>query len=151
MAGWQLPGAVRCGAVALASGAAACTTVVLGAGSHTISAAYGGDDVDLASTGTLALTVGQASTTTTLSTPTLSVVIGRPVTLSATVAAAAPGSGVPSGVVAFSVGGTSIAACVAQVLTAGVAQCTYTPPGLGSFSVDAVLGGSTDYLGSTPA
>ena len=140
-----------CGAVALASGAATCTTVVLGAGTHTISAVYGGDDADLASTGTLALTVGQASTTTTLSTPVLSVVSGQPVTLSATVAAAAPGSGVPSGAVAFSVGGTAIVACTTQVVTAGVAQCTYTPPGVGSFSFDAVYGGSTDYLGSTAA
>jgi hypothetical protein len=140
-----------CSAVPLSSGAATCTTVVLGAGSHTISAAYSGDDVHLASTGTLALTVSQASTTTTLSTPFSSVFIGQPVTLTATVATTAPGSGVPSGVVGFTVGGTSIVACVAQVVAAGAAQCTYTPTTVGSSSFDAVYGGSTDYLGSTAA
>jgi len=138
-----------CGAVPLTGGVATCTTLAGAAIIHTISASYGGDAVHLASSGTVALGVVQAATTTTVSTPVPSVIVGAPTAVTATVAATAPGSGVPTGTVDFTEGGTSLTGCAAVTLVAGAATCSYTPTTTGAHTLEAVYGGDADYTTST--
>jgi hypothetical protein len=85
--------------VTLASGVATMTTTVLETG--TISTQYSGDARYLASSGTTDVTVGKAATSTLVTATPDPSVSGQSITLSATVAAVAPGSGVPAGTVTF--------------------------------------------------
>ncbi len=138
-----------CDAVPLSAASATCTATAGSAGNHSIVASYGGDAVHLASSGLLAVTVGQASTFTVLSAQPSSPVFGQPMVLTATVAVTAPGSGVPTGTVAFSDSGTAIAGCGAQTLVRGTAACTYTPASPGPHSLSSLYNGSTDDVNST--
>ncbi len=127
------------------SGVATLSTSALLAGSHTISAVYGGDGNFLTSTSSnLTQTVNQASTDTVV-TANADPDDGGSVTLTATVSAVAPGSGTPTGNVTFMDGGTTLGV---EALSGGVA--TYT----GSFSVSeytisATYGGDSNFLTSS--
>ncbi|MGB8195454.1 MAG: Ig-like domain repeat protein [Acidimicrobiales bacterium] len=67
-----------------------------------------------------------------------------PVTYTATVAPTDNG-----GTVAFSDDGQPITACTAQTVTASVATCTVTYPGIGSHEISAVYSGDENYGTST--
>ena len=140
-----------CSSLPLVSGAAICATEAGSAGSHTIAATYSGDDVHLPSSGSLALTVGQAATVTSLGAPFASVAVGQSVTVSATVAAAPPGSGTPSGTVSFDLNGGALPSCTGIALASGAAQCSYTPTATGALSFTASYSGSVDFSASSSA
>jgi len=80
------------------SGRATISTKTLAVGSHSITAVYGGDGNFIASTSaTLNQAVNQDATSTVLSSSVDPSVYGQSVTFTATVSAAAPGSGTPTG------------------------------------------------------
>ncbi|MEI7745274.1 MAG: Ig-like domain-containing protein, partial [Chloroflexota bacterium] len=126
------------------NGQARFSTVNSAVGQHTIAAIYSGDTNYSASTSQgLQFTVARAATTTILS---LATPVSRAgaIVYRATVAAVAPGGGVPTGNVRFYRGGTLIGTAA---LVAGVATLTYTNTTLatGTYTMSARYGGSTSY------
>lgn len=92
-----------------------------------------------------------AATRAGLTTSATTVRTGQGVTYTATVAAAAPGGGVPTGTVTFR-DGTTVIGCSAgsQTLNAsGIATCTTTFPTPGSGSVTATYAGTASHTAST--
>ena len=89
------------GSFGLVNGQGSVTTASLTTGAHTIVASYVGDGTFDSSTGTIAETVGQASTATTIAPSVNPSTLGQAVTFTATVTATPPGSGVPTGTVTF--------------------------------------------------
>jgi hypothetical protein len=73
----------------------------LAVGPHTITALYSGDAQHTASMGSFTETVNMTATTTTVVSNSPTSVFGEPVTFTANVAPVAPGSGIPTGMVAF--------------------------------------------------
>src|SRR5205814_6461665 len=89
----------------LSSGQATFTTSSLSVASHTISAVYNGDsNFNTSTSPNLTQTVNKDSTTTTLASSPNPSVFGQPVIFTATATALAPGTGPPTGTVAFSDG-----------------------------------------------
>jgi hypothetical protein len=123
-------------------------------GALLIVAQYDGDADFAPSFGTRNQTVDQAATTVTLDATPNPAVVGQSVTITATVAAIAPGGGAPgSGNVVFTDGGTTIATVP---VSAGVAQIVRsTPSQLGAFphllGASYVSGPSASYGGSSAA
>jgi len=107
-----------------AAGQATCMVSSLAVGSHGITAIYGGGAGFSGSTSaSLAQTVNRASTLTQVSAPAVSGT-DQSISFTATVSAAAPGSGTPSGTVQFQIDAVDFGAPVA--LANGVAQSTAT-------------------------
>ncbi|MFD4134567.1 beta strand repeat-containing protein [Streptomyces goshikiensis] len=114
-------------------GTACITTSSLETG--TVTATYNGDTCFLSSTGSLDVTVNQASSTVSVSVNPNPSVCGQPVTVCATVTAVAPGSGTPTGTVTFTgPGGLNVTlpldpdgtACLnTSSLTSGTYSATY--------------------------
>jgi hypothetical protein len=91
-----------------AQGKATLTTATLGLGAHSITAAYSGDNNFIASTSAaFAHQVNQAASKTTLVSSANPAALGQAVTFTATVTAAAPGSGTPTGSVQFIIDGVN--------------------------------------------
>jgi len=128
-----------------ASGQASITIASLSVGSHAITAVFNGDGNFLTSTGTLAggQTVNKSPSATTIVSATNPSVFGQPVLFTATVTAAAPGAGAPTGTVTFFDGATMLGT---GTITAG--QATFTTGGLsvGNHSVTASYGGDGNFL-----
>ena len=102
------------------SGTATCQTSFNTAGTKTIVATYGGTANYLTSSSAdLSQVVNAADTTTSVSSPANPSKTGQTVTYTATVAAVSPGSGTPTGSVAFKNNGTTITGCGAQALVVG--------------------------------
>ena len=134
---------------------ATCTVTYNSAGQHSITATYS-SDMNFASsttTGPLIETVGQASTTTSLSpgSPDPSVV-GQPVSFTATVTPTASGAIPPSGNVIFKSGANTLSDCTAVPVatTSGTttATCNTAQLALGSDSVTATYNGDSNYSAS---
>ncbi len=94
-------GGVTLGSVALSGGQATFSISSPTVGVHYISVEYSGDANYNASTGTLTQTVNKTNTSTTLTSSPNPSNIGQTVTFTATVSAASPGSGTPTGMVIF--------------------------------------------------
>ncbi len=136
----------------LVAGVASCAVTYAGVGSHSITAVYSGDADFLASTSAaLTQTVNQDPTTTALSSSVNPSVSGQSVTFTATVTANPPGAGTPTGTVTFQDPGVNIPGCVARPMVGGIAVCTHTFGGVGSYSVTAVYSGDANFLASTSA
>ena len=142
-----------CSAVALSGSGnartAACATTALTAATHSIVAAYVGDASNLASTSTsLSQVVNKKSTTTTQVSSLNPSPAGASVTFTATVTGAAP-----TGTVAFTDGGTSIAGCSAVALSgsgnARTAACAATALTAATHSIVAAYAGDAGNLAST--
>ena len=136
-----------------ASSSAKCTTALLLAqgSSYTISAQYSGDSNFNGSTSSgLPQTVNKASTSTTVVSTTGSPsVSGQPVTYTATVAVASPGTGTPTGKVEFFDGGTAITGCGGSALSGTTATCTVTTySSTGSHTITAQYLGDPNYSAS---
>jgi hypothetical protein len=131
--------------VALIGNTAVDVTSTLTAGSHAITASYGGDS-NFAPSTSLPLTqvINPAGTTTTASVP-ASLGYGLNATLTATVAGA---GGTPTGTVTFMDGTTTLGT---GTLDSGTATYAWTLPAIGSHTVSAVYGGDANYGGSTSA
>lgn len=134
--------------VPLVGGTAALTTAALSTGGHAIGANYAGDANFNTSSGTLPTqTVNKAGTTTTLAAAPNPSVFGQNVTLTATVAATAPGAGLPTGTVNFFDGITPIGSGVLDA--GGVATLTTAALAVNAHMVSAQYAGDTNFNTST--
>jgi len=120
------------------------TTAALAVGSHMITAAYGGDANNLASTSAVLTQVVQQNTTTALTSSKNPAYSGGSVTFTAVVKGLV--SGTPTGTVTFMDGTTSLGT---GTLNSGTATFTTTSLSVGSHSITAVYGGDTLDVGST--
>jgi uncharacterized protein (TIGR03437 family) len=125
--------------VSLSAGVATFSLSTLGAGMHTIRAAYTPTGNFSTSNGTVALTIAKAATSTAL---TLS---GR--TLTATVRVLAPGAGTPTGSVQFLNGGSLLGTVTLSGETAALTLAV-TPR---SFTFAVVYSGDSNFDGSASA
>ncbi len=85
------------------------STSSLSGGSHSVTAVYGGDANFAASVSSArSQTINQDSTATAISSSSNSLIAGQSVTFTATVTANSPGSGIPTGIVSFLDGSTTL-------------------------------------------
>ena len=94
------------------------------------------------------LKVNSTATTTAVTSSAASSVVGQAVTFTAIVTASSPGLGTPTGTVAFKDGTTTLAT---ETLTGGATTFTTSGLALGTHSITAVYGGSTNFVTSTSA
>ena len=134
-----------------ASGVATFSTTSLPAGSDSMTASYGGDSGDTASTSE-AVTVTIASTllatNTVLTSSAASISTGQSVTFTATVSPQT-GSSVATGMVTFLDGATSLG--TTQLNASGVATFSITSLATGMHSITASYGGDSNDAGSVSA
>jgi hypothetical protein len=126
------------------------TVTSLSVGSHSITAGFGGNSV-LASSASMSLSelVSKASSTTALLASTGSTISGQPVTLTATVAVAAPGAATPGGTVVFMDGGTTLGSGTLTLVGSQMqTSITVTSSSIGNHSITAVFGGSSTLTAS---
>jgi Bacterial Ig-like domain (group 3) len=140
-----------CAAIALSGSGpytATCTTSTLAVGSHSIVATYSGDTSFIGSASTaLPYMVNKAATTTTLTaSPSGSSSFGQSLTFTATVAAAPPGAGAPSGTVAFTIDGTPVGS--SSVSGSGQATLSTSSLSAGSHAIAAAYSGDANFLAS---
>lgn len=140
-------GTTTIGTSTLAGGTATFTTSALSKGSHSITAVYGGDtNYNTNTSSILNQTVGNANTTTTISSAPNPSVFGQTVTFTATVTAAPPATGTPTGNVTLKDGTTSIGTAT---LSSGKATFTISTLVVGGNSITATYDGDTEFNGST--
>ncbi|WP_165252701.1 beta strand repeat-containing protein [Paludisphaera soli] len=135
--------------VALVDGVATLTVSNLAVGTNTVTATFPGGGVYSASAGTFSQAVARAATAATLVASPNPSTHGQGVTLTATVAATAPGTGVPAGVVAFYADATLLG--TAALGAGGVASFVATGLGAGDHSITAVYLGNANFSGATSA
>jgi hypothetical protein len=118
----------------------------LSVGSHNLTAAYVGSTSFTASSGSTTAAVSQDSTSTRLAALPGTAVFGQAVTFQATVSAASPGRGKPTGTVTFQEGSTTLATVS---LVAGIAR--YVPKGmsLGSHTLTVTYNADKNFIGSS--
>jgi hypothetical protein len=132
------------------TGTATFTTATLSLGGHSITAEYAGDgNSDASSSPALTQVVNQASTTTALSAIPSTSVFGQSVQFTATVAPVAPGSGKPTGSVAFKDGAGTIG--TGTLDGTGTATFTTSALAVGGHTITAVYDGDTNFITSTSA
>lgn len=128
-----------------AGGQATLTTSALAVGPHSITASYGGSTNFLgSSSGALAQTVNQASTTTTVASSLNPSNFGHQVTFTATVTSL---GGTPSGTVSFNDGTTTLGS--GALNASGQATFSTSALAVGSHSITASYGGSTNFASGT--
>ena len=135
--------------VTLVAGKATLTTSTLTAGSHPIVATYSGDANFSGSTGSLTQTVNKAATTTTASTSDNNGRVNNQIQLRATVAVVAPGAGIRTGTVTFTLSNSKVIGS-AVVATNGTATLNWTPTpaDVGTWTVTATYSGDPNFVGS---
>jgi hypothetical protein len=137
-------GGTTLGTGTLTSGTTTFTTSALAAGSHAITAVYGGDtNYNGSTSAVLTQTVNQAATTTSLASSANPSTYGESVTFTATVT---PGAAM--GTVTFMDGATTLGI---GTLSSGTATFTTSTLAGGTHSITAVYGGGGNYAGSTSA
>jgi hypothetical protein len=117
--------------------------------SYVISAVYSGDPTFAGSpSNSITQSVGQAATTTLVSSQPTRWVRGRSITYTAAVAPVDPSSGEPppTGTVTFTHGATTI--CSEVTLSGGTAACSYTHNSTGSQTITAQYSGDSNYASS---
>jgi hypothetical protein len=130
------------------SGVATFTTSNLGLGSPTITALYGGSASFGGSTSSgLNQTVNTDNTSTALSSSVNPSVYGQTVTLTATVSAAAPGIGKPTGTVTFNYGAT--AQGTSTLNSSAQATLAVSTLGVGATSITATYNADGNFTTST--
>ncbi len=146
-----MDGSTALGSATLSSGKASFKTNSLAVGSQSITADYSGDGNFTTSTSTsLAQTIQQDATTTSLKSSANPSVFGQSVTFTATVKAASPGSGTPSGTVTFYDGSTAIGTGTTLGLgNPDTATFTTASLSVGSHAITAVYGGDGNFSTST--
>ena len=136
----------------LLAGEATCTITFASVGTRSITAAYSGDDThDVSTSAAVTQGVGQAATSTVVTSDPASSRRGTVVRFTATVGAAAPGGGTPTGTVTFKDGATPLA-CTggAQELgESGVATCDIAFESAGIRFITATYNGDANYAVST--
>ena len=138
-----------CVAQPLVAAVASCTVTFAGVSTHTVTAVYSGDADFTASTSpALTQSVVAGASAVKLTSPTNPWSSGLAGTFTATVSAAQPASGTPTGTAAFIDAGKPIAACAAQPLVAGVASCSAVYWAAGVHAITAVYSGNRKLAGS---
>ena len=139
-----------CEAQPLSSGIATCTTSGLPLGESTITAIYSGTEATATSSSPgLSQVVGQATTSTALTSAPNPSVFSQSVVFTATVDAAAPSTGTPVGTVSFSADELTITGCGARTLTSGVATCTVPAFEVGDHNLVATYAETAAYASSS--
>jgi large repetitive protein len=140
---------VSIGSGTLAGGVGTFTTGALGAGSRTITAAYGGDSNYTTSvSSTLTESVRQTISTTAATSSVNPAVFGQTVTLMATINAVAPGGGTPTGTVTFEDKGVSIGM---GTLAGHTGTFTTSSLAVAVHSITALYSGDSNFKASTSA
>ena len=131
------------------SGVATFATSTLSAGSHNITAIYGGDGISLTSTSSVVTETVQAVTSTILVSSSAPSSVGASVKFTATVTATGANSstGTLSGTVTFSDGATTLG--TGTLNGSGVATFTTSTLTLGAHSITASYGSTTYFAAST--
>jgi hypothetical protein len=126
---------------------ASCTTTYPDATTGTITASYDGDQNTSGSSGSTQIAVSPAATATTVTVNPSSPVVGQTVTLTATVAARAPGAGTPTGSVTFSDAGGMLCTGTLNQGSPDTASCgtAYS----GAPTITATYGGDANFGGSS--
>jgi Bacterial Ig-like domain (group 3) len=139
-------GASSLGNGTLVGGTASLSISALTIGGHTLSAVYGGDTIFLGSTSSgVPQTVNKGATTTSVAgTPNPSQ-LGQSVTFTATVAAASPAAGTPTGSVTFKDGANALGT---GTLSGNTATFATTGLALGNHSITAAYGGDSNFTNS---
>lgn len=142
---------VAIGTGTLSGGVAIFSTTTLDVGTHTITAAYGGDGSyqPSATTTSVTQTVTQANTTTTVTSSVNPSVFGQDVTFTATVVAAAPGSGIPAGQVIFRIDGIDQAPV--NLTSTGSASITRSDLDVGNHLIEVFYSGDPRFIASSTA
>jgi sugar lactone lactonase YvrE len=133
-----------------AAGTATLTTAALDGGAHIISAAYGGDASNLASTsGNVSETVQPIATATAMALSANPGIAGAALQMTATVTQTGTigNGGAFSGTATFLDGGTALG--TAAVSSTGIAVLSVSTLAVGSHTISASYGGSANYLAST--
>lgn len=139
-------GASVIGTVALSGGKASFATSALAAGTHSITAAYGGNSPWVASNSSaIGQTVKKAATATTLGAAPDPSPYGKLVTFTAHVTSFAS---VPNGLVTFKDGATTLGT---TALVGGLAKFTAATLAVGAHSITATYAGNGNYNPSGPA
>ena len=136
-------GGTTIGTGSLSSGQATFAISELSVAAHSITAEYGGDSgFNPSSSSALSQAVNQDGSSVVLSSSANPSVFGQSVTLTATVSAAAPGSGTPTGTVTFKDDGTTIGT---GTLSSGEATFTTSELGVAAHSITAVYDGDDSF------
>jgi hypothetical protein len=144
-----MAGSTTLGTVALSNGTASYSTAKLATGQDSITATYNGSGSLKTSNASLAQTVGQASTSASVTSSLNPSVYGQSVTFTATVSANAPGSGTPTGTVTFYDGKTTLGISTLN----SSAKATFKTLALtaGAHSITVVYGGDASFATSNSA
>ncbi|HEX4321243.1 MAG TPA: Ig-like domain-containing protein, partial [Acidobacteriaceae bacterium] len=142
-----ISGGATLATVPLDSAGTAMLTTALPNGNDSITAQYAGDANYLASTSNaVSVSVGMLATTTSIAASPSPANLGASITLTAAIMPAT-GSGIPTGLVTFSDGSTSLGA--ATVDGTGTASFSTSTLAAGAHSITAVYSGDADYTAST--
>jgi hypothetical protein len=149
-------GATKVGTARVRKGVATLTTSFKVVGGHSLTAVFSSRTANFgdSTSAALLLAVAQDATATTLTGSTTSATFGKPVTFTATVKAAAPGSGTPTGPVTFydvASGGAKTMLGVGSLNSKGVASFATSSLGRGKHDIEADYGGDPNFLGSASA
>ena len=125
------------------SGNASFTVASLTAGTHDLTAVFGGNSSDNSSAGDTTQVIGQGNTATSLSTSTTSSYVGQTVTLSANVTATGLAAGTPTGTVTFLAG--TIPLGTANLDGSGDASLAVNYLEIGDNSITAVYSGDPNF------
>jgi hypothetical protein len=130
-----------------ASGRATMTIASLAVGTHnTITATYGGDANFNGSTSSLySHTVNKANTAASVTSAPNPSALGQSVTFTATLAAIAPGAGTPTGVITFTIDGSTASTAT---LSGGTATFVTSSLIVGTHPVTVTYGGDANFTGS---
>ena len=131
------------------AGQVTVSTTLLSAGSHAITATYGGDTNFGISSAAVTQQVNKAATATVLLSSSQPTIVGSPVTFTATVSAVLPGAGIPTGTVTFRDGAIIIG--TGALNASGVATLTTAALAVGNHTITATYGADASFLGSTSA
>jgi autotransporter-associated beta strand protein len=132
------------------SGRATFSTAALGAGTHTVTADYSGDQIFAPSTSApLTETVNQAPTATAVTTSPNPSAFGQLIVLSATVTVVAPATGTPTGSVTFLDGSTALGS--GGVDSSGHATFSASGLAVGSHTISAAYSGDVNFMADTSA
>jgi hypothetical protein len=122
------------------------TTAALSAGTHTITAMYGGDSTFMSSTAPLTQVVSKASTSASVTSMANPSMYRQTVTFAATIVANSPWGGTPTGTVTFEEGTTVLGS---STLTGGAAYFATSALGAGDHAITAVYDGDSNFSTST--
>jgi hypothetical protein len=128
--------------------AASLQTGSLSIGAHTVMAVYSGEFDFEGSSNLISQTVGKAATTMDIASSVNPSFVGQTITLTATVAAVAPGAGTPSGTVQFAIDGSG-SGPTAQLTSVGTASITDAGLPEGTHVITANYLGDGNFAAST--